>query len=100
MGHSLRRAAAINTQSRLLSALAELKEHGTFTNHAPDSCRIYAFTNHYLISGTNFHCALAADSRDFQHSSNVLAITSDEMLLFIDERGVAPFPRGHFPPGY
>lgn len=90
LSRSLRQASAISTQSLLMFSYAELKEHGAFTNPAPDRCRIYLFTNAYAISGTHYHCALAADSWDYHDNSNVLAITASGVFLFIDQQGAVP----------
>jgi hypothetical protein len=97
LGRGLHHGAAINTKNLLMVSYAELKERGAFTNPAPDRCRIYVFTNAYLITGTNYRCVLAADSWDYRSASNVLAITTSDEFLFIDKQGVVPWIR-HFPP--
>ncbi len=97
LSRGLHHAAAINTKNLLMVSHAELKERGAFTNPAPDRCRIYAFTNGYVISGTNYRCVLAADSWDYQSDSNVLAITTSNVFLLIDKQGIVPWI-GHFPP--
>lgn len=98
VGRGLRQGAEITTKGYLMLAFEELKEHGAFTNHAPGRCRIYASTNHYLVSGTNYQCVLVADSWDFQSASNMLAITTNQVFLSIDGRGVVSVIGMYFPP--
>ena len=98
LGRSMDRVATVSTKNFLLVALAELNEHGAFTNHAPDRCHVYAFTNRYSVSGTNYCCVLAADSWDYRESSNVLAITTNELFLFIGKQGLIPSLGNSYPP--
>ena len=88
------------TLSSLKVAAVDQELDGTFTNHYPQYCHISCFTNHYTVSGTDYQCALAADAWDYRDRSNLLAITTNSMLLFIDKSGVIRLDHWQDLPGY
>lgn len=92
------RPRVLHVQNTLLEAYLEQANGVVFTNHRPEECHIFGFTNHLVIGSTNYQCVLAADSWDYQGSSNLLVITTNRSFLYIDKHG--PVPIEHMPPGY
>jgi len=88
------------TYNALGIAATELEQNGKFTNDSPQYCRIYEFTNRFNVSGSMLQCTLAADSWDYREHSNLLAITTSRVFLFIDKRGVIRMYNCQSPPGY
>lgn len=97
LGRSLNKASEITAMNSLTISYAELRQYGAFTNPSPSRARIFAYTNDYVISGTNYHCILAADSWHYQGAKHVLAISTNGFFLLITEdgpvhlRGTVPF---------
>lgn len=94
-------AALHVTGCSLTLAKFHLDSDGMFTNSSPSVCHLFEFTNHYSISGTDYVCAVAADSWDYRNRSNLLAITTNGMYLYFDSQGVTNLGRDwHNVPGY
>jgi hypothetical protein len=93
-------AALFCTWSSLKIASVDFEQGGKFTNHDPQYCRIYEFTNRYSVSGIVLQCILAADSWDYRERSNSLAITKNGVFLFIDKKGVIRVDNWRSLPGY
>ena len=81
-------ASLVVTWNSLKVASVEIQEDGKFTNRYPLICHISEYTNRHLVNGTIYQCILAADSWDYRGRSNLLAITTNGMFLFIDRQGV------------
>ena len=94
----IRRPRVIHVKNTLFEAYMDKTAGVIFTNRYPQNCRVFDYTNLFVIAGTNFQCVLAADSWDYQGASNLLALTSDKMFLYIDEHGAVL--ASHYPPGY
>jgi hypothetical protein len=92
------RPRALHTMNTLFEAYMAKMDGGVFTNRRPDERRVFDFTNHFVVGGTNYQCLLAADSWDYQGASNLLAITSDKRFLYIDQHGAVLL--SGMPPGY
>jgi hypothetical protein len=92
------RPRARHTMDSLLEAYTTKMAGGIFTNRSTDERRIFDFTNHFVVGGTNYQCLFAADSWDYQGASNLLAITTDKRFLYIDHHGAVPL--SGMPPGY
>lgn len=95
-----RSAARVVTISSLKVAYADLEQEGRFSNRWPQFCRISSYTNRYAISGTVYQCVLAADSWDYRGRDNLLAITANGSLLFIDKKGALALNKWNDLPGY
>jgi hypothetical protein len=77
-----------------------LAQDGILTNCSPNVCHLFPFTNHYSIYGTDYQCVVAADSWDYRGRSNLLAITTNGVYLFIDSHSVTKLRDWHELPGY
>ena len=76
---------------RLVQFSAELKKQGTFTNDIPHLGDIYAFTDSVTFNGKEHRCTLAAKSPLFG-DKGIMAITSEDVVIWIDREGKAtPF---------
>ena len=85
-----RGAKTMIIMTRLRQASADLKKHGTFTKDIPEFCEIQAFSEHYIVGGVEYQCALAAKSPVFR-GRGFMAITTNNVLLWIDRaRGITP----------
>jgi hypothetical protein len=80
-------AALVLTSDSLRVALSGLQQNGKFTNIESGICHVYGITNRYSVSGIFYECALAADAWDYRDRSNLLAITTNGVVLFIDKHG-------------
>lgn len=99
-GRSDRVAKFISFRNDLKDAHLQLKLNGGFTNHSKYT-RVYAWTNEYAIGGTNYQCEFAGENGEFT-SRGTLAITTNEVFLWIDKKGgVVPLIRRNtaLPPG-
>jgi hypothetical protein len=88
------------TVNSLKAASLELRDSGRLTNSDPDICRVFIFTNTFALEGTNYTCAVGADSWDYRDRRNVLALTTNWDVLFVDQRGAVSMRRYYVPPGY
>lgn len=88
------------TGASLQVAKVYLAQTSILTNWSPNMCHLFEFTNHYTISGTDYQCVVAADSWDYRDRSNLLAITTNGVFLFIDNHGVTKLRDWHEVPGY
>ncbi|MGA9778025.1 MAG: hypothetical protein ACLPRE_07570 [Limisphaerales bacterium] len=89
-----------STGASLQVARVYLAQDGILTNWSPNVCHLFQFTNHYTISGTDYQCVVAADSWDYRARSNLLAITTNGVYLFIDSHGVTELRDWHKVPDY
>lgn len=88
-GRSERIARFINFKMDLKSSQLERQASGTFTNRSGLST-ISAWTNQYLIGGTNYQCELVGENDGFTNWGT-LAITTNGVFLWIDRKhGVIP----------
>lgn len=84
-------AKFIIVMQRLGQFSADLKKQGSFTNDIPHLADIYAFTDTITLSGAQHRCTLAAKSPMFG-DAGVMAITTDDVIVWIDREGRAtPF---------
>jgi hypothetical protein len=90
----------VGTVNCLKVASLELRDSGRLTNSNPNICRVFVFTNSYAVAGTNYTCAVGADSWDYRDRRNVLALTTNWDVLFVDQHGVVPMRNYYVPPGY
>ena len=93
-----RRPNVHGVKSILRQALGDRTRSVPFTNPYPDLCRVLDYTNYHLISGTGYQCVLAADSWDYQGPTNLLAITTNSLYLYVGKSGTVE--ASGFPPGY
>jgi hypothetical protein len=93
-----RRPDVHGVKSVLLQAFDAKTRNVIFTNPYRDLCRVVEYTNYHLISGTGYQCVLAADSWDYQGLTNLLAITTNRLYLYIGKSGTVE--ASGFPPGY
>jgi hypothetical protein len=100
LARSQRRTNVVNTVGALQSAFADLKQNGNITNRWPNSYRIFNYTNHYSIAGKEYQCVLAADSWDYRGASNLLALTTNRVFLFINQQDILLLTNSIFPPGF
>jgi len=96
---SCRRAGTLHVKGMLLEAYCEKTNGTAFINRHPERCRVFDYTNYYLIGGTGYQCSVAADSWDYQGASNLLVVTTNwRQFLYINETGVTLVRFA--PPGY
>jgi hypothetical protein len=98
LARSQRRAVVLNAKGALLSSYVDFQKGEALTNSWNVRYHAHSYTNRYVIDGAVYQCVMAVDSWDYQGLSNLLALTTDKKLLYIDQRGAAPV--SHLPPGY
>ena len=94
------RARFINTMNDLKEAHLELQSYGAFTNHFRYA-RVFLYTNHLTINGTDYQCEFALESDEFRERG-LLTITTNEVFVWVDkkQRLIPLSSLRVFPPGF